>query len=86
MSLIAVNDLNFIELVSSVDKNITGGDRIDLIMGLFPIGMLPGIDILNPGNDDDTTTDNGTVNQDSQATASFSSDKDGSIETYTYSN
>lgn len=84
MSVISVNDLKFIEFISSVDSNIVGGNQWEILIGLLPIGMLPPMNILEPNNNDGVT-DNGTVTQESQAIASFSGDKGGSTQTYTSS-
>ncbi len=84
MSVISVNDLKFIEFISSVDSNIVGGNQWEILIGLLPVGMLPSMNILEP-NSNDGVTDNGTVTQESQAIASFSGDKGGSTQTYTSS-
>jgi hypothetical protein len=84
MSLLSINDLKFIELISSTDSEVRGGSQWEILIGLLPIGVLPSINPLIPDNDD-SVTDNGTVTQDSQATASFSGDKGGSTQTYTSS-
>lgn len=84
MSLLSVNDLNFIELISSIDSSIEGGKQLEILMNFLPIDVISKINSLNLGNDN-TVTDNGSVYKDSQAVASFSSDKGGSTETLTYS-
>lgn len=84
MSVLSINDLKFIESISSVDSGIVGGNQWEILLDLLPIDMLPIINPLNPGNNDGVT-DNGTVTQDSQAMASFSGDKGGSTQTYTSS-
>lgn len=84
MNLLSVNDLNFIELISSVGSSIEGGKQLEIPMNFLPIDVILKINSLNLGNNN-TITDNGSVYKDSQAAASFSSDKGGSTETFTYS-
>lgn len=84
MSVLSINDLKFIEFISSVDSEIVGGNQWGIIIDLLPIGMLSAIRTLNPDNED-SVSDNGTVTLESQATASFSGDKGGSTQTYTSS-
>lgn len=83
MNLISVKDLNFIEQISSADTNIKGGIGLDLAIPFVPsiaLSALSNLDFVN-GN----TTNSGNASKESQAIASFSSDKRGSTETYTYS-
>lgn len=83
MNLITVKDLNFLEPIASKQPTIRGGDGLGL-----SLPFLSGIAIAALGDldfGDENTNNTGKVTKQSQATASYTGDKGGSTETYTYS-
>lgn len=81
MSLISVRDLNFIESTSLNNSKLSGGNELGNIMFFLPDIALPFLSL-----DDGSNSNNGTVDKQSQAIASYSGDKGGSTQTFTYSN